>query len=227
MPFINLFFRENESNKIRRAFLVVLMAIVLIPSTLELAGGGTGLFGILLKVSDKLYPALYYSVGVYYFYNKKKLLENYSSKFLLWTLIGVLAISSIVSYKRYIGGVYLWENWNSYNGIFVFLCATILFLLLMKVNLSKMKASMAGKIIELFSQTSFYIYLLSYIFDNIYYSLFADIPILNRMKYPVIPLLVFLSAFILGMLVDKIYKKISEKIDFVVDKIQVKANIKQ
>ena len=90
-----------------------------------------------------------------------------------------------------------------------------------------MKASMAGKIIELFSQTSFYIYLLSYIFDNIYYSLFADIPILNRMKYPVIPLLVFLSAFILGMLVDKIYKKISEKIDFVVDKIQVKANIKQ
>lgn len=40
MPFINLFFRENESNKIRRAFLVVLMAIVLIPSTLELAGGG-------------------------------------------------------------------------------------------------------------------------------------------------------------------------------------------
>lgn len=139
----------------------------------------------------------------------------------------MLAISSIVSYKRYIGGVYLWENWNSYNGIFVFLCATILFLLLMKVNLSKMKASMAGKIIELFSQTSFYIYLLSYIFDNIYYSLFADIPILNRMKYPVIPLLVFLSAFILGMLVDKIYKKISEKIDFVVDKIQVKANIKQ
>ena len=190
-------------------------------------GGGTGLFDVLLKVSDKLYPALYYSVGVYYFYNKEKLVKDYSGKFLLGVLIGIILLSGIVSYKRYSGGVYLWENWNSYNGIFVFLCATILFLLLMKVNLSGIKASMTGRAIELFSQTSFYIYLLSYIFDNIYYSLFSDISILSWIKYPVIPLLVFLSAFVFGLMVDKIYKKISEKIDFVIDKIQGKSYIKQ
>lgn len=92
MPFINAFFRENESNKIRMTFLAALMVVVLVPSTLELLGG-TGLSDVLLKVSDKLYPTLYYSVGVYYFYNKGNLSKNCNSKFLLGILMGTLFLS--------------------------------------------------------------------------------------------------------------------------------------
>lgn len=117
---------------------------------------------------------------------------------------------------------HIWEymNWNSYNGIFVFLSATTLFLLLLRVDLSGIKNGVVGKMIEKFSKISIYIYLLSYIFDNIYYEIFEkiDIPVFTTIKYPLIPVLVFVSAYFMGELVNLIFENVDNKFEMIIYK---------
>lgn len=162
---------------------------------------------------------LYYSIGVYYYYYKDEFIVL-KSKVLLMSLIGTLLTASAVAYLRYVNNTYLWENWNSYNGVFVFLSATILFLLLLRANLSGVKNGVIGKMIGKFSKISIYIYLLSYIFDNIYYEMFEkiDMPIFATIKYPLIPVLVFVSAYFMGELVNLVFKNVDNKFGMIIKK---------
>lgn len=220
IPFINTFFRKVKNKKTCQISLLVLAMIILIPTTFELAGvGGQRVCDTLLKISDKLYTVLYYSIGVYYYYYKDEFIVL-KSKILLMSLIGTLLTTSAVAYLRYVNNTYLWENWNSYNGIFVFLSATTLFLLLLRVDLSGIKNGVVGKMIEKFSKISIYIYLLSYIFDNIYYEIFEkiDIPVFTTIKYPLIPVLVFVSAYFMGELVNLIFENVDNKFEMIIYK---------
>ena len=142
------------------------------------------------------------------------------SKILLMSLMGTLLTASAVAYLRYVNNTYLWENWNSYNGVFVFLSSAILFLLLLRANLSGVKNGLVGKIIEKFSKISIYIYLLSYIFDNIYYEMFEkiDMPVFTTIKYPLIPVLVFVSAYFMGELVNLVFKNVDNKFEMIIKK---------
>ena len=98
--------------------------------------------------------------------------------------------------------------------------ATTLFLLLLRVDLSGIKNGVVGKMIEKFSKISIYIYLLSYIFDNIYYEIFEkiDIPVFTTIKYPLIPVLVFVSAYFMGELVNLIFENVDNKFEMIIYK---------
>ena len=218
IPFINTFFRKVKNKKTCQISLLVLAMIILIPTTFELAGVGGRVCDTLLKISNKLYTVLYYSIGVYYYYYKDEFIVL-KSKILLMSLIGTLLTTSAVAYLRYVNNTYLWENWNSYNGIFVFMSATTLFLLLLRVDLSGIKWC-GGNMIEKFSKISIYIYLLSYIFDNIYYEIFEkiDMPVFATIKYPLIPVLVFVSAYFMGELVNLIFENVDNKFEMIINK---------
>ena len=214
IPVINYIFRKLESRKIRFSLLCVLFIIVSLSTIFSYFGVSDEspkiilwTIKILSLISDKLYPVLYYYIGVYLHEYKDEL--RISKKLNCILVVFSFIITGTMIYFKYRGNTFIWEEWNSWNGFIDCINSSFTFMLLLRLDYTRLQKSAFSRGITMFSKISLYIYLLSYIFDSLYYEIFNDIIKNYELKcllYVIIVSAVFLSSFTLGLLVDGIYK---------------------
>ena len=196
MPFLNALWRGLDIPG-RRALLPVLFLLVSLPTITNL------FFQILPDWWLNLYPAAYYLLGV----RLREMPERMSRLRGGWLLLIWLALAAAAAALRWAfagGGTFTWTSYTDYNSVFVAGEAVCAFLLLRRCRGGRL-AKMLRSAISRIAQISLPVFLLSYIFDALFY------PVLNnriqtlqgRLPFlPLMVLLILLCSSALGELVD-------------------------
>ena len=126
--------------------------------------------------------------------------------------IFVLFISSIINISVSKGSTFVWGIHNGWESIFNVLTSSLIFILIINLNLEKLNKNIKKIIIKI-SELSLGMYLASAIVDNFIYNIyFKEINLLNFQGYfKVVPLVIILSIS-LSMIINIIYKIINKYI---------------
>lgn len=216
IPFLNLLYNACLSRRAKLTLIFTLGFLTLLPQTLmsfsPAYGTGNVYLNILPEFFSGLYPLTYYFVGCY-FAEYKPFRHNRLPKFiaaLASPLIPTLLCTAFSNAR----GAYAWYMMNGFNTLTIALTAVCVFALLYDFEPKPKPVRACVKVI---SESTFEIYLISFIFDLIYY---------NSFTYPA-PLKVvlvfvssFASAFVLRLVVlkplsslcIKLYTRLCDKI---------------
>lgn len=206
IPYLNLIYQNMKQKKEKQKFIMILVFTILMPSMCNLK------YQLLPNWWTGIYPIVYYFIGLY--------IKEYGlaiKKWICFIYIFALtllleSISFIYSYET----LFHWGIYNYYNSILVMIIAVLVFQFILKIDLNSTPKSLK-KIIMKISDASLGMYLLSYIFDNIYYNILNSniLNVTDRFIYmPLLVIIVFLSSFILSVLINliiKIFKHLLEK----------------
>lgn len=204
IPFLNLMYHGLSSKKQKILLLCVLLYFTALPSL-------TNKFGVNLIPTnwESLYPITYYYIGAFLSEYADDIKIPTIGLFVLYLLVvlsGGMFVNRFVRDQLYYS-VNLFVDWNN---LLNFTSTTILFLTILKCDFSKLP-NILRKLIETISKVSLQMYLVSWIFDQIVYESFnakyatyADKFI--RMPLPIIQ--VFVSSFIVALIIQFIYDKI-------------------
>lgn len=198
IPFLNLIFNNLKNQEEARALLFTLMILLAVPSLINI-------FGISMNWWNNLYPIFYYFLGAYLSKYKVNLNKFCSILFLVIILILDGLFNFYISYK----GKYIWNTWNSYSSLPIMTSTFLVFNILLTVKISNSKTK--AFILKTLSDACLGAYLISCIFDNIYYKKLANmIPIVkDRFTYaPILIILVFISSLLSSILINLFYNLI-------------------
>ena len=206
IPFLNILYHGLQGKRQKEMLIVVLIILVTLPSvfnTVETTTIPVADTQILPEWWNGIYPLLYYYIGAYLSeYNadiKMSLRNNVISIILSVVLCGTY------SYWRSYGETFIWGAWCSYGGFSNVICATLVFLFLLRIDISFLP-NCIKKILVKISEVSLLIYLLSWIFDNYAYSILnASVESVHTrlLYFGVIVPFVFVGAFVLACIVEK------------------------
>ena len=217
IPFLNILY-DNISKNQRKLLIIILIfvtAIGPITNNLSILGVASDLFPDWWMI---IYPITYFFLGRYLFdYH----LNISNMKKILIILLIILIHSALMLIHNY-NITFDWNALGSYGNIFTLIIAILIFELLYNKNINN---RFLNKSISLISKVSFEMYLLSYIFDNIFYKLinlkfnnFFDY-LLNYFVYvPLVFICSFVCAYVINKITSKLYKKIRPFYDKIVDK---------
>lgn len=222
IPFLNILFR-NLTSKEKLILLVVLFLITSLPSIInvyyfdnkqwwiEPANGNYRLNNAEFQkiIPDwwrGCYPILYYYIGSYYSDRKIKIKP----------IVNILLILFTVALS---GGYSLWRShnftfqsglWNDWNSAFNVVLTALIFILLLNLKLDNMSVFWK-KAMTFISDLCLGIYLVSYVFDKIFYpKLEMIVPVVNkRLEYYfiIVPIIFICSAFI-SFIINTLYNVI-------------------
>lgn len=151
-----------------------------------------------------LYPITYYYIGS--FIKKSEMKIN--------TITGIFSVITISSflglfcYFRSLNNVFIWGPWCDFNSPFVLLLTAIIFLLFLNMKVQDKMTVSYKKMIKVISDSVLGAYLVSYIFDSIFYPILIQrTPIMtDRLNYYfIIVPTVLVCSIILSFLLNLIY----------------------
>lgn len=211
-PFLNVLY-DNLNNRSRKNLILVMLFLTAIPPLMS----GTVCNGVALDIFPDywiaIYPITFYFIGRYL---KDKPLNISAIKKIILIFI-LLLIQTLLMYFYVNKGVFDWSFLGGYGNLLTTIIAVLFFSLF--VN-AKCKINIINEIFSKISMVAFEIYLLSRVFDLIYYPLLydgSDYSFLNYVfnYFKIVPL-VFISSFIGALIINfistKLYKKIIQKI---------------
>lgn len=200
IPFLNILY-NNLTNEQKKTLICVLILMTALPPLMS----GTVYNGVALDIFPdywiSIYPITYFFIGRYL---KDKPLEI-SKKNKVLLIIILLIIQAVLSYLYVNKGTFDWGFLGGYGNIFTLIIATLIFTLFADL---KCNNTLISKSINRISVVSFEIYLISAIFDKIYYPIlyvsdgysFMNF-VFNYLK--IVPI-VFVSSFACAMIINKI-----------------------
>ncbi len=203
IPFLNIVVNNLKSKKDFNILLITLLFLIGIPNLFNAL-----FFKAFPSWWSNIYPIFYYFLGAYLFkYN-----ENLSKNKLFIFLIILIIVDGLLNYYVSYNNIFVWSSLNDYGSFFVMLKTYLVFSLLLKlkVNYSMRKE----KIIKRMSDACLGAYLISCIFDIIFYDILNANIISVKMRFiyaPVIVLAVFICSIILSMIIDIIYDILFKK----------------
>lgn len=217
IPFLNLIFNNLNSKKEAKILLFTLLVLVGLPSILnvfrfdllEWWKNPASSFEYMKLVPSwwtSIYPIFYYFLGAYL----SKYEVNISKKLNVLLLIVVVILDGLFNFYRSSGIKYLWAPWNDYNSLTIMVITFLVFNLLLKIKIKK-DNKIINNILITMSNACLGAFLISCIFDNIYYTrLKESVPMFaNRFVYaPLMIILVFVSSIIVSILINLIYETI-------------------
>lgn len=194
IPFLNLVFNNLGTKRARKALLIILFCLIGLPSIVNIFD-----MKIIPDWWIKIYPFFYYYLGAY--------LSKYPIKISTLRSLGYIVLLILFNgffdyfYSR--GGMYQVGTWNSYNSGTVMILSLLVFNLFINLKKVKYSAKMT-KLITILSNACFAAYLISVIFDTIFYTILIDsFPDMHqRLLYmPVIVLCSFVCSLASGVFI--------------------------
>lgn len=219
IPFLNLIFNNLKNKKEAKILLFTLILLIGIPSVVNIFKFSSiewwktpSIDGNYVKIFpswwSSIYPIFYYFLGAYL----SKYEVNLSKKWNILLLIIILTLDGLFNFYRSYGVKYIRNSWNNYSSVIIMLSTFLVFNLLLKIktknnNNNKIK----NCILKNLSDACLGAYLISCIFDTIYYNkLNAMVSIVqNRFIYaPILIILVFISSISLSVIINLLYNMI-------------------
>ena len=151
-----------------------------------------------------IYPITYYYIGCYL--NEFKIVIK-RSKNLIFLLLSIFLFGTFNFYRSY-GEMFIsgpWQDWGALPNVVM---TTLLFILLVYIDFSKLSEN-KKKVLEYTSELCLGAYLVSSIFDSIFYPLLNDnvLEVTIRLNYYVLIVpIVFICSLILSLILNVIYK---------------------
>lgn len=225
IPFLNIIYKNLDGRKQKNILLITMIALTILPSVFNSfkydslewwanPASDTNLQKLIPNWWVGIYPITYYFTGCYI----REFGTKIKSRYLIIALVAaIFAFGSFNFYRSY-GVTFITDNYVYWSGIEPYVMSVLLFLIIKNLKLENINVKtkfVLWKISDLVLGT----YLLSFIFDSVYYYEF-----LNKStpdfyaRFPYMPLMmicVFLSALFYSAVINLIaagiefcYKKI-------------------
>lgn len=200
VPFLNLIFNNLKDRKQANKLLITLIFMIGIPSVVNINSK------ILPAWWTATYPIFYYFLGAYL--NKYEIKLTKEWNFVLLTAIVIF--DGIFNFHMSIGSTFIMSTYNYYQSAIVMIITFLTFNLMLKIKF-KNDNKARSYILKTLSDACLGAYLISCIFDKIYYNklktLILDVQ--DRFIYaPVIILAVLFSSLVTSIIINLIYKTI-------------------
>ena len=153
IPFLNILYKALKTKKQKTIFLIILIALIMIPSTIEFLNFG---------YCDKLYPIFYYFVGLYI----HEFRPNFKKLFLTLFIIAICLLDIVLVRNRGLLSIVL----TNYSNVFCMMLSIAIFLLFYNIPAKDDNNKALSKITKLSLST----FLVSYIFDRIFIAVLAN-----------------------------------------------------
>ncbi|MBR6106620.1 MAG: acyltransferase family protein [Oscillospiraceae bacterium] len=209
IPFVNLAFNNLKDKKQKQIMLITTLIITIVSQSFFVGFKDITQIRLFPGYFSRCYPIAYYLIGAYIRdYPPKRTLMN---KFYFIVMFGLaLAWVSNTTYNQSLMNeennfVMLSKHYNDYGSWPVAVCSTMLFLIFFDIE-SRNKVLI--QIVKFISEATFACYLVSYVFDSIYYGKFCPqyMTVAERCNhaYLVIPK-VFFSAMGVALAIQAVY----------------------
>lgn len=220
-PFLNVAYNKLESKKRKNVLMLTLFVLAILPSILNVYNfeslqwwtdptSSNNFQKIFPDWWTDIYPIAYYFVGCY--------LREYGLKFRtrsLWVLfICALIVFSSFNFFRSYPAAFKGGPFMDWSGVEPYVLSILLFELIRRINLDNIP-SVAKLILYKISDWSFGVYLLSYIFDEIVYTMLKEsVPVITeRLPYFFVTVpIVFICSIIAAAVIDVIARLIIKMI---------------
>ncbi len=207
IPFLNLLYNNIPSRKWKRNLLIIGACIVFLPSVVNvynfdsvdwwrLPSSGSDFVEIIPNWwVTILYPVVYYFLGCY--------LNEYKIRMNKWVNLFLIAyvafIFGIYNYWRSFQVEFVWGVWSHYYSLFSFILTLLVFLFFLNLKYDKLPA-IIGKGLAKVSGLCMNAYLLSWIFDQLFYPILKEkvSVIEDRFVYffAIVPIVIVLSLLL-------------------------------
>ena len=214
IPFLNLIFTSLATKKGKLILIFTLVFLTLLPDTLSgfapyYGGKSSVTLSVLPDFFKSLYPITYYYIGSF--------IAEYKPKFSApWRIAGVLLAplvpTAFVSLYTYFRGGYAWYMFNGFQTLTVAFTAVCVFLALYDIDI---KNKTANRVFACISVHTFEMYLMSYLWDNFFYSMTS---VSAKLPYPAVAVFVLLCSFTSAFLLMLALKPLSKAICAIVGK---------
>ncbi len=223
IPFLNLIFNNLKTEKECQMLLIILFIMIGLNGILNIyrfdniewwmqPSSNLKYNKIVPDYWITIYPIFYYFLGAYL--SKFKLKIKKSENVLM--IILIVLLFGIFDYYRSFNSKYIWGPWNYYNSGIVMILTVLVFNLLLNINIKESKIT--NEILKYMSNACLGAYLISCMFDKIYYKkLNLLIPnVKDRFVFaPILVVLSFISSMILSILINIIYNYIEKIIKYI------------
>ena len=229
IPFLNLIWNNLPSKKAKFVLIVTLICLTSLPSmtniyNFEVKGWwktpylSTEYRQILPDWWTRLYPLTYYFLGAF--------LREFPLKLKQWHKIAIFFGSALIfglfNYYRSWGGFFACVSYNDWNGLPNVLMTFFLFSFLSSINTESYPVWLK-RVLMIISDCCLGGYLVSYIFDNLFYAeLNANVKLMtHRLEwYFLIVPAVFICSLLLSFLLNLIYDGIAVGGRFAIKKLR-------
>ncbi len=217
IPFLNLIYNGLDSRKKKIILIITMLAITMLPVSFNIH------FKIFPAFFNSLYPITYYFIGAF--------LSEYKIKIKPIINVGLIVTASVIigffNYYMSYGSTFRWAGYNDWGSLQCTVMTTLVFILLSSIRTDNFRP-VTRNILANISSVTFGAYLVSYIFDNIFYPILngyiLDIPSRLPYYFIIVPC-VFLCSIILSYVLDKIYFMFKNIIGSIVERSKVHENI--
>ena len=218
-PFLNLIYLNLKTDKGKRLLLGTLLLMTSLPMLVNTFRFGDAAWWSEPSLNAQyhqlipqwwkgIYPVTFYFLGAYL---RDHPIDLPRWKLAMLTLLTVLS-ATIFNYWRSRPGVFIWGAWNDWHSPFTVMTAVLVFAFFIQRKDTGRTPKPVAAGLRFMSEISFGIYLVSFIFDSLYYPELArrvpEIP--SRLPYfPLMVAAVFISSAALSTLIYFIYRGIS------------------
>ncbi len=216
-PFLNLVYNNLKTKKEKQVLLATFLLLTAAPQAVNIfipdmkwllnPAASSNYFKILPNYWVSLYPVTYYFIGCYLREYKLKI----SCKTIALSSVLLFILNGMFNYYRSLNSTFIWGTWQEYSSLLVAAQTVLFFAFFDNINYSKVTAK-ASKMMAKISELCFGGYLLSWIFDDMFYKILnnavSDIQL--RLEYfALIVPLVCICSIILSFVVNAIYHLIA------------------
>ena len=217
VPFLNLIWRNLKNKRQQLVLIGTLGLLSSLPNifnvvnfegffTAEKILSTTKNLQLLPDYWGCLYPFMYYFIGCFIREHRPKLKTRTN----LICLIITSAASGIFVFKALYSQVFVSSSLDGHSNPFVVALTTLVFLFFINLNYSRVPAK-ANRALAYLSSLCLGAYLVSWIFDDIFYPAILEIPrVLNRFwMMPIAVLEIAISSLFLSAILDRVLKTLT------------------
>lgn len=214
IPFLNVLYNNIPSQNWKRVLVISFIALTSLPAVLNtynfsslswwaLPSSNMNTHQLFPEWWEGIYPVTYYFVGCYLREYGLKIKKSIN----LILIIAVIIFSGLYTYWRSYGYVFVWGDWCEYYSLFNVVLTALVFNFIINIKFDKTPAPLA-KFIQKISGLCLGGYLLSWIFDSIFYPVLKEkvtnMP--SRLEYyflivPVVYILSLAGSYVISKIV--------------------------
>ena len=210
IPFLNLIYNNLEGKKQKIALIGTLIFLTALPGVINIfkieisewwrrPSGNLEYDKIIPDWWKNIYPFTYYFIGCYFCEFKPKI-----NKILNLILLAIsIVIYGAFTYYRSYESTFVLGEWHFWGALPIVIMTILTFLLVYSINLNDISKS-AKFVLKTISNLAFGAYLVSFIFDQLFYKILNEnvLDVGEKMKYYfiIVPVIFILSMLLSGFL---------------------------
>ena len=221
IPFLNLIYNNLNGKQEKRILMIVLFCLIGLNGIVNIFKFGdiewwknpstNGEYvQIIPKWWTSIYPIFYYFLGAYL---REFKLKIRNSKLEILIVVSVVLLGFFDYYRSY-KSKYIWGAWTEYGSGFVMIITALVFSFFLNINVEENKKK--ELVLKYMSNACLGAYLVSCMFDKIYYKKLEIIVPNVKDRFICMPIMVlasFTSSMILSIIINKFYEYIKSGIN--------------